>query len=159
MSHKVLFLGPSGQSIGYGTDPACKRSDRAFAEKRHSRRSGIRSDRSVPDFFASSASLSSKGSAKRSASFASRVKGSLHGEAAERLDPGDSVHRPPKGATHQRCDRRSAVGLFAEKESWLRATPSAACVSSLQAVTTATLRKSSRKFIEFWFRASVSVTT
>jgi retron-type reverse transcriptase len=159
MSHIVFFMRQSGQSIGYGTNPACEYGDGAFTEESDFRRSGIVSDRPVQRIFASGASLPSTGSKSRSASFFPGIERGLHSEVVARLDPRDSFHRPAEEPAHQRSGDRGFTDFHTGKDPWLSPTLNVACVSSLPAVTIATLRRSWRKFTGCWFPAWATLTT
>lgn len=159
MPYRVLFLRRREQSFCKRTNPTREHSDQVFREKCHSRRSDILLDRSVRYFFAASASLSAPGTGLRAASVSSRGKSGVHCEVAAQFDSGDSRQCPPKEATYRRSRRRGFAHLSAKEAPWLNPPLSAVFVSSWPAATTATLRKSWRRFTACWCLAQGMSTT
>lgn len=151
MPHKVLFISQGGQSIGYGTNTACKLCDRTFGQESHSWTGGIGFNRTFRGFFASSSPLPPSSSTSFAAPFFARIKGGFYGEVIGWLDSRDSLYSSAKKATDQRPDLRGFASFSAKEDPWLNPTLGAAFVSSLPLATTATLRRSWRKCIGRWF--------
>jgi hypothetical protein len=149
MPHKVLFISRSGQSIGYGTNPASEHGDRAFNEDL-SRRSGLGFDCPVRHLFPAGAPLPAASSSSNPAPFPTRAEGGVYGQVAAWFDSGGSLHSPAKEATHQRSDGRGLVDFPAKEAPWLSPTLRVTFVSSLPLATTATLRRSWQKFTGCW---------
>ena len=149
----------SEQSFSDGTSPTSEHSDQAFRGTLYFRRSGFRSDRSLRDFFTPSASLPSIGSGRSRAAFPSGGKIGFHGQVGGQPDPRSSLNSSAKKAAHQRSHRPGATHFSPQDAPWLKQLLSEGFVSSCPAVTTATLRKSWRRYTACWCPAQMMFPT